>query len=70
MRHTLTAIILLAMALQGVQAQDTKSEEKPGGWDFELPSIRVGKTKKHDIGDKTISFGGSFSSPASMRQKT
>ena len=60
MRHTLTAIILLATALQGVQAQDTKSEEKPGGWDFELPSFKVGKAKKHVIGEKTISFGGSF----------
>lgn len=60
MKQYLTAIIMLAMVLQGVQARDKNDDEKPGGWDFELPSIKVGKAQKDDIGFTKISFGGEF----------
>ncbi|MBQ8455877.1 MAG: hypothetical protein IJ537_11170 [Bacteroidaceae bacterium] len=60
MRKYISAIMMLAMVLQDMQAQNTNNDEKPGGWDFELPSIQVGKAKKNDIGYTKLSLGGFF----------
>ena len=42
MKKVLAATMLAVMGVTSVSADDIFDDENPGGWDFELPMLKVG----------------------------
>lgn len=60
MKKVLAAILLLALGVTSVMADDIIDDENPGGWNFELPMLKVGK-KSNSRSTVEIELSSSFS---------
>lgn len=60
MKKILTAILLVALGATNATADDDKHDEKPGGWDFDLPMLNV-KGNKDKGAEVTLSLSSSIS---------
>ena len=57
MKRYMTIIAVALLCQQATQASDRKDDDNPGGWDFDLPSLKIKKAAQ----DIEVSLGGSFS---------
>ena len=57
MKHHLTAITVALLCVTSIAARDRKDDDKPGGWDFDLPSLKL-KDSSREI---ELSLSSSFS---------
>lgn len=60
MKRIISAILMAAVAATGMQAGNKNDDETPGGWDFELPMLKV-KAGDGERGEIKLSLSSSFS---------
>jgi len=60
MKKVLAAILMAVMGVTSVSADDIFDDENPGGWDFELPMIKVGKNNSRSTVEVNLSSSLSF----------
>ncbi len=60
MKKVLAAILMAVMGVTSVMADDIFDDENPGGWDFELPMIKVGKNNSRSTVEVNLSSSLSF----------
>ena len=60
MKKVLAAILLATLGVTSVMADDIFDDENPGGWDFELPMIKVGKNNSRSTVEVNLSSSLSF----------
>ena len=60
MKKILAAIMLAVMGVTSVSADDIFDDENPGGWDFELPMLKVGKSNSRSTVEIQLSSSFSF----------
>ena len=60
MKKVLVAILLLALGVTNAKAEGIFDDENPGGWDFELPMLKVGKNESRSTVEIELSSSFSF----------
>ena len=60
MKKVLAAILMAVMGVTSVSADDIFDDENPGGWDFELPMLKVEKRNSRSTVEVNLSSSLSF----------